>query len=49
MTHKKPEKYHHGTNPDFNGRCVGEHCLVCFMLGRTESLYGEKLKPLRMG
>ena len=26
-------------------RCVGERCIICWMLGRTHSLYGEEIKP----
>ena len=33
-------KYHKG-----KGRCVGKHCLHCAMLGREESLYGDKIEP----
>lgn len=39
-------KYHRTKDPDTRGRCVGEHCIHCWMLGRTHSLYGDKIKPV---
>lgn len=36
-------KYHRGQEQ--KGRCVGKHCIHCWMLGRTKSLYGDKIKP----
>ncbi|KKN29451.1 hypothetical protein LCGC14_0844160 [marine sediment metagenome] len=38
-------KYHRGKESEDRGRCMGKHCLICFMNGRTHSLYGDKIKP----
>ena len=37
-------KYHRIKDGDIpSGRCVGKHCLICWMLGREVSLYGDKI------
>lgn len=37
-------KYHRTQlDVDKSIRCVGKHCVTCWMLGREKSLYGDKI------
>ncbi len=39
-------KYHRGKAPEDKGRCMGRHCLICYMNGRKKDLYGDEIKKL---
>jgi len=44
---KTAYRYHRTKDKDTSGRCVGKHCLLCYLLGRTHSLYGDKITSMK--